>query len=247
MVCLKDKIVVVTGASSGIGKAVAELFARKGAKVVLAARRVEKLKIIRDDIKKFNKNCIYVKTDVTIEKEVKKLISETEKEFGRIDILVNNAGVGLKSGFLKIDYDWWRSVIDTNLNSVFLCSKEVSKSMIKKKVKGHIITVSSLAAKINIPGYSGYCCSKHAVTSFMNTIKWELIKNRIKVSTIHPYKVNTEFFNYYKKQPGRSQMLSPYDLGDFVVALATRNPVKIIGVVILNFFKRIYYAIRYAF
>ncbi|RKY07648.1 MAG: oxidoreductase, partial [Planctomycetota bacterium] len=102
MVDLTEKVVLVTGASSGIGKAAAVEFARKGASVVLAARRVEKLAELGDHILTFNENCIYVRTDVTSEEDVANLFDRAEEKFGRIDILINNAGRGLKSGLIDI-------------------------------------------------------------------------------------------------------------------------------------------------
>jgi len=245
MVCLQNKVVVITGASSGIGKATAVEFAKKGAKVVLAARRIEKLKELEEYISKFNKNCIHVKTDVTQEKDVINLFKETENKFGKIDILINNVGKGLKSKFHHITCDDWISTVHTNLTSVFLCTKEASNLMMNKKIKGHIITISSLAGIFNIPGYSGYCCSKHAVSSFKSSIKWELRKHGIKTSTIHPYKVDTEFFDIYEKRPSRAQMLSPRDIAHYLIALSERNIFKITYVRSLNIFKRLYYLIRH--
>lgn len=245
MVFLKNKVVVITGASSGIGRAAAIEFAKKGAKVVLAARRIKKLEELQKLISSSNKNCIFVKTDVTKEEDVVKLFKETKRKFKKVDILINNVGKGLKCQFNHISYEDWVSTIDTNLNSVFLCTKEASNLMISKKIKGHIITISSLAGIFNIPGYSGYCCSKHAVSSFKSSIRWELWKYGIKVSTLHPYKVDTEFFNKYKKEPNRAQMLSPVNIADYLVALAERNIFKMIYVRTLNVIRRIYFLTRY--
>ncbi|MFH1641786.1 MAG: SDR family oxidoreductase [Nanoarchaeota archaeon] len=242
---MKNKVVVITGASSGIGKAAAIEFAEKGAKVVLAARRLEKLQELHNFISTFNKNCMPIRTDVTQEKDVINLFKETEKKFGRVDILINNVGKGLKSKFHLISCDEWISTIHTNLTNVFLCTKQASKMMMREKIKGHIITISSLAGLFNIPGYSGYCCTKHAVTSFKSSIKWELRQHGIKVSTIHPYKVDTEFFDAYNKKPNRAEMLSPKDVAHFLVAIAERNILKITYVRIINIFKRIYYLIRH--
>ncbi|MBW2993084.1 SDR family oxidoreductase [Candidatus Woesearchaeota archaeon] len=246
MVILKDKVIVITGASSGMGKAAAIEFAGKGAKIVLAARRTEKLKELRKFINTFNKNCIYVKTDATIEKEVENLFNKTEEKFGRIDLLVNCVGRGLKSKVVDISYDDWTSVLHSNLTSVFLCSKEAAKRMIKKNIKGHVITVSSIAGLFSTPNYSAYCASKRGVTGFKKSFKWEMRKHSIKSSTIHPFRVNTEFFNAYGKRPGRSQMLSPKDVADYIVAIAQRSIPKRICIRTLNVFKRVYYAVKYS-
>ena len=245
MTYLKNKVVVITGASSGIGEAAAIEFAKKGAKIVLMARRVEKLKKLESFILEFNKNCIYVEADITKELDVIKLFKITMEKFGSVDVLINNAGKGLKAKFNDITCEDWISTVHTNLTSVFLCTKEASNLMIKGGIKGHIITISSLAGLFNIPGYSGYCSTKHAVTSFKNSIKWELRKHKIKTTTVHPYKVDTEFFDSYEKRPGRAQMLTPKDIAQYLVAIAERNIFKKWFFRITNMFKRVYYLLRY--
>lgn len=244
MPSLKNKVVVITGASSGIGKAAAIEFAKKGAVVVLAARRTEKLKELKEFIRSFNENCMCIETDVTKEEEVIALFSETENKFGRIDILVNSAGRGLKSEVFDISYDDWLSVIHTNLTGVFLCTREAVRKMKQKKIKGHIITVSSIAGLFGAPTYAAYCASKHGTTGFMRSLKWELRKYGIKVSTIYPARVDTEFFDIYKKRPHRRQMLPAEDVANYLVAVASRSPVKILSVRIFNIFKRTYYFVR---
>ncbi|MHC4659226.1 MAG: SDR family oxidoreductase [Planctomycetota bacterium] len=244
MATLKNKVVVITGASSGIGKAAAIEFAKKGAIVVLAARRTEKLQELNEHISSFNANCICIRTDVTKEEEVIELFDETENKFGRIDILINNAGRGLKSEVCDISCDDWLSVIHTNLTGIFLCTREAVKRMKQKEIKGHIITVSSIAGLFGAPAYAAYCASKHGATGFMRSLKWEVRKYAIKVSTIYPARVDTDFFDIYKKRPHRRQMLSAEDIADYLVAIASRSPAKIIGVRILNIFKRIYYFVR---
>jgi len=245
MVTLKNKVVIITGASSGIGKATAIHFAKKGAKIVICARREERLKELKNYITKFNPNCIYLKTDVTKEKEVINLLNEAEKSFGKVHILINNVGKGLKSNICDISCDDWISTINTNLTSVFLCTRETVKRMLNKKIKGHIITVSSIAGLYGAPTYAAYCASKHGVTGFKRSIKWELRKHGIKISTIHPARVDTEFFNIYKKRPHRSQMLSPNDVADFIIAIAERSILKMIYIRTLNIFKRFYYFFRH--
>ncbi len=219
---LKDKVVIVTGASSGIGRAASIAFAREGAKIVMAARREQELLKIKTYIKKFNKNCIIQKTDVTSETDIKKLFKAAINRFGTIDIVVNNAGRGLPAKINNITFDAWSDIIHTNLTSVFLCTREAIKHMISKKSKkkGHIITVSSVAGLYGAPGFSAYCASKHGVTGFQRSAKLELWKKGIKVSTIFPARVQTEFFNNYAKQPARSQMLSAKDIGNYIVTVA---------------------------
>jgi NAD(P)-dependent dehydrogenase (short-subunit alcohol dehydrogenase family) len=242
MVSLQGKVVVITGASSGIGKAAAIAFAEKGSKVVMAARRKEKL----DELaKSIDGICLAVKADVTKEEDVKELFSVAENSFGKVDVLVNNVGKGLKLAFYEISFEEWSSIYATNVDSVFMCTKEAAKLMMRKKVRGHIITVSSLAGIFNIPGCSSYCSSKHAVSSFKRSIRMELWKHGIKTSTIHPYKVDTEFFDSYAVRPRKAQMLLPMDVAAYMVALAERNHAKIASARIANVFKRTYYLLRY--
>lgn len=246
MASLKNKVIVITGASSGIGKATAIELAKSKAKLVLAARRVEKLNALEDYLKKFNGHVIHVPTDVSKSDDVRNLFNQAEKSFGQVDILINNAGRGLKANLCDTTDEDWDAVINSNLRGVFLCSREAAKRMIAKNIRGHIITVSSIAGLYGAPSYGAYCASKHGVTGFKRAIKWELRKHKIKVSTIHPARVNTEFFDLYKNRPSRSQMLSPRDIAQYIEAIASRSLIKRINIKILNIFKRIYYFIRYS-
>ena len=238
MVTLRDKVVIVTGASSGIGRAAAVEFARKNASVVLAARRLAKLQELQDEISSFNKECLAVKTDVTQEDQVVALFEQTRQRFGRLDILINNAGRGLRSAITAISWDDWQSVLHTNLTSVFLCAREALKFMIPQK-NGHIITVCSIAGLYGTPQYAAYCAAKHGVTGFQRSLKWESGKHGIKVSTIFPGRTDTEFFDVYPQRPKRSQMLSSQHLAAYLVCTAERRPFKRQGLRLLNIGRRI--------
>ncbi|MBE0535354.1 MAG: SDR family oxidoreductase [Phycisphaerae bacterium] len=239
MVDLSEKTVVITGASSGIGKAAASAFARKGAAVVLAARREDKLRDIQDAILAFNQKCIFVKTDVTDEAQVAALFDRAEERFGRVDILINNAGRGLKAEVADIALEEWQCVVDTNLTSVFLCTRQAVRRMKSHNIRGHIITVSSIAGLFGAPTYSAYCASKHGVTGFCRALRWELRKSGIRVSTIFPARVDTEFFDTYKHRPGKRQMLAAADIAAHLVAIATQSPAAVLRMRVINGFKRI--------
>ncbi len=246
MVSLRDKVVVITGASRGIGKATAITFAKAGANLVLVARREDKLKQLEGHLASFQARCISVQADVTREEDVTRIFDEAERVFGRVDILINNAGRGLEAELCDISYDEWLSVINTNLSSVFLCSREAVKLMIKKSTRGHIITVSSTSGLFGVPTYAAYCASKHGVTGFKRSIRWDLRKHRIKVSTIHPANVETEFFATLKTTPKRREMLTAQDIADHLAAIASRSTLRIIAVRLLLIAKRIYYIIKYS-
>ena len=238
MVTLTNKVVLITGASSGIGRASALEFARQGASVVLAARRLEKLQALESEIVSLGVSCLCTKTDVTLEDQVMNLFEETSKQFGRIDILVNNAGRGLKAEIPNITLQDWKNVLHTNLTSVFLCSREALKGMITQK-SGHIITICSIAGLYGTPNYAAYCAAKHGVTGFQRSLKWESRKHGIKVSTVFPGRVDTEFFDVYPERPARSQMLSAKDLASYIICIAEQRPLKRHGLRLLNFGKRI--------
>lgn len=238
MISLENKVVIVTGASSGIGKAAAVEFARKGASVILAARRLEKLRALCDEISTINKECMVVQTDVTSEQQVARLFEQTIERFGRIDILVNNAGRGLKAGVRDISLKGWHETLETNLTSVFLCSKEALNNMIPLK-SGHIITISSIAGLYGTAGYAAYCAAKHGVTGFQRSLLWEARKFGVKVSTVFPGRVDTEFFDIYPNRPPKGQMLSAKDIADYIITIAEQKPVKRHAIRALNIGKRI--------
>ena len=242
---LNHKVVLITGASSGIGRATTIAFANKGAKVALAARRSEKLREIQEDILSYGGECIYVTTDTTNEEEVKGLFYETENRIGTIEILVNCAGKGMQRYLRDTTHEEWLSVLGANLTSVFLCTREAEQRMIATKTRGHIITVSSIAGFYGAPKYSAYSASKHGVTGFQRSIKWELRKHGIKVSTVHPFRVDTEFFDAYEKRPHRGQMLSPEDIGSYIVAIASGSKLKRIFKMGSNLGKRIWNLSRF--
>ena len=247
MIDLKDAVVVITGASSGIGRAAAVAFARRGCKVVLAARRVKKLKELKEEIAALGRNCWYLQTDVSREKDVIRLFNEAERVYGRVDILINNAGRGLEAEVSDTTGDEWLSVINSNLTGVFLCTREAVKRMKGKAIKGHIITVSSTSGLFGVSAYSAYCAAKHGVTGFTRAVRRELRKHNIRVSTIHPANVDTSFFTTLKTTPPRREMLTAQDIAEHLVAIASRSSLAILAVRLLLVWKRVYYFTRYFF
>jgi len=247
MTSLKDKVVVITGASSGIGRAAALEFIRKGARVVLAARRLDKLQALCRELSPSGDRCLAVQTDVTQEADVEQLFRAAEEHFGRVDILVNNAGRGLKSPLIDTDMDEWLSVIHANLTSVYLCTRMAARSMVRDSVRGHIITVASIAGLFSVPGYAAYCASKRGVAGFQRAAKWELRKLGIKTSTIYPFRVDTEFFDIYPGRPSRRQMLSARDIARYITAIASRSWLLRAYVRLVLVLKRIYYLVRPSF
>jgi short-subunit dehydrogenase len=227
MVSLNNKTVLITGASSGLGRALALQLAKEKCNLVLSARRLEKLKEVEDEAKKINPDLksLIIRTDISEEKDVMNLFEKAIKKFDKVDVLINNAGRGLPAKIHEISKADWDSVIHTNLDGVFLSSREAVKHMLKNN-DGHIITVCSIAGLYGAPGFSAYCASKHAVAGFKRSLWLELRKKGIKVSTIYPARINTEFFKDYEKKPSAKEMVSADDIADYIVSIMKRHKVK---------------------
>lgn len=245
MFSFNDKVVVITGASSGIGEATALMFAEKGCCVVLAARRVEKLEAVKKKVISLGAVCLAVKVDVSQQKDVKHLFSVVEREFGHVDILVNNAGVGRNFDLVDTSLQDWKDTLDINVSGVFYCTQEAARLMKKKETLGHIITVSSVLGLIALPGRSAYCASKHAVTGFKRSVRGELKKDGIRVSLVHPAGIDTEILQGLGVERKRWKMLRSKDVAEYIVALASRNIFCIVFVRVLNIFRRVYFVVKY--
>ncbi|HVA96151.1 MAG TPA: SDR family oxidoreductase [Candidatus Acidoferrales bacterium] len=185
---VKDKVVIVTGASSGIGEATAKLFAQKGAKVVLAARSKNKLEKLAKDLP----NSLVVPTDMTNVKDIEALVQKTVKEFGRVDILINNAGRGYDAPVEEISADTFHQVFDLDLLGPVLAMQQVIPLM-RKQGNGVIVNISSGTALMVLPNMSGYASLKQALAKISLTAREELKKDKIKVIVVYPYITDTDF------------------------------------------------------
>lgn len=191
---LKNKVVIITGASSGIGKATAMKLAKEGASIVLCARSEDELNTLKDSIVKNGGKAMVVKTDVTKPSDFKKAISQTLDAYGSIDVLVNNAGLMPLSYVEKLKTDEWEKMVDVNIKGVFNGVAAVLPTMRKNK-GGHIINISSSAAHNYFPGGAVYCATKIAVKMFSEGLRKELApKYGIKVTSIEPGAVDTSLF-----------------------------------------------------
>ena len=213
----KDKIVLITGASSGIGKETAIQFAKKGANVILVARRKQKLEQIADDLKKFNISTLICECDVSDKLQVEKMSKLVLEKYGSIDILVNNAGFAIYGSVFDLTTEEIESQMATNYFGMIYCIKNFLPSMIQKK-SGHIVNVASVAASFGLPGIASYCASKFAMLGFSEGLKHELKGTGIGITVVSPIMVRTDFFDHpsFKKMP----KYSPLSLSDKTVAKA---------------------------
>ncbi|MBD8847284.1 SDR family oxidoreductase [Priestia megaterium] len=193
MSTIQDKVVIITGASSGIGEATAKELASKGAKLVLAARREDRLQQLQEKIKKNGGKAIYKVTDVTSHEQMEELAKFALTEFGKIDVLVNNAGIMPQAFLFKKKVDEWDKMIDVNIKGVLYAIAAVLPSMREQK-SGHIINLSSVAGHNIYPGGTVYCGTKHAVTAISEGLRQEEAMNgtNIRVTNVSPGAVSSE-------------------------------------------------------
>lgn len=199
---IKNKVVVITGASSGIGRATAEKLAQSGAKVVIGARREDRLKTIADE---FPANTVlYQQTDVTNRDSVASLVKLATDNFQRVDVLYNNAGLMPISKMAELKVTEWERMIDVNIKSVLYGIAAVLPIMIKQQ-SGQIITTDSVAGHIVHPGTAVYAGTKYAIQAIMDGLRQEQVDNHIKTTMISPGAVNTELFSTISDPKQRAQ------------------------------------------
>lgn len=189
-----NRITFITGASAGIGKACAEVFAREGFNLILTARRLEKLEELAETIRKdFNVEVKTIQMDVRSKAEVQEGWSKLPEEWKQVDLLINNAGLsqGLDPIFSG-DTDDWDRMIDTNIKGLLYVSRIIMPQM-KERQSGHIINIGSIAGKEVYPNGNVYCATKHAVDALNKAMRIDLLPYNIKVSALNPGAVETEF------------------------------------------------------
>ena len=186
----EDKVMIITGASSGIGLASAELFASCGARLVLAARSMDKLEALAASLPDPGK-VLCVKTDVSVEEDCRALVARAVERFGRIDILVNNAGVVDDAFLLMLSPESLDKSLNINVKGYFYCAQAATLKMFKAK-KGAIVNVSSVSSKMALPGQSVYAATKGAINSMTATLASELAPYGIRVNAIAPGFIATD-------------------------------------------------------
>jgi NAD(P)-dependent dehydrogenase (short-subunit alcohol dehydrogenase family) len=193
---LKDKVAIITGGGTGIGRAISFAFAKEGAAVVAAARTLPRLEAVVKEIKSKGGRAKAIQTDITDHEQVKQMVAQTISEFKQIDILVNNAARGTYNNADVVDMglDEWNDSLAINLTGTMLCAKEVLKYMIPRR-SGSIINVSSVAGLSGVPRESPYAASKWGVIGLSETLAIEAGKHNIRVNCICPGATRTEEFD----------------------------------------------------
>ncbi len=176
---MKDKVVIVTGASSGIGLSTAVEFAKLGAKVVLAARSADKLQSLELSLKSSGLEAFAVVTDVTKEEDCMNLVQNTIDKYGKLDILINNAGISMRALFRDVDISVLKRLFEVNFWGAVNCTKYALPYLITSR--GSVVGVSSVAGIVGLPGRTGYSASKYALHGFLETLRIENLKNGLHV------------------------------------------------------------------
>ncbi|PMC38405.1 beta-ketoacyl-ACP reductase [Bacillus sp. UMB0899] len=234
---LNNKVALVTGASRGIGKAIALDLAKNGASVAVNyAGNEAKANEVVDEIKASGGQAIAIKADVSNSEDVQQMIKEVIKEFGQLDILVNNAGITRDNLLMRMKDTEWDEVIDTNLKGVFLCTKAVTRQMMKQR-NGRIINITSVVGVSGNPGQANYVAAKAGVIGLTKTTAKELASRNITVNAVAPGFITTDMTDELNdeikadllKQIPLATLGEPSDIANAVTFLASEKSKYITG------------------
>ncbi|MBI2487522.1 MAG: SDR family oxidoreductase [Deltaproteobacteria bacterium] len=191
-----DKVVIITGASSGIGRATSLAFAREGASTVLVSRTAEKLEKVANEIRKLNPNVLIIPTDVSLQDSIRNMIEKVMAEYGRVDILVNNAGTAHVGPISHEKFvEDTKEMMAVDFYGTVYCTKAVLPIM-QRHGRGHIVNMSSVVGRKAFPHFAGYSVSMHAITAFSDALRQELHGSGIYVSIIHPALTQTAMLSH---------------------------------------------------
>ena len=227
MQAIEGKVTIVTGASKGIGRAIAVLFAQNKAKVVLAARNKKELEELAGQINKQGGEAFVVPADMSKEADIKNLLSRTVEQYGTVDIVINNAGLGIWAPVAEMKTEDFDTTFGVNVRGVFLMCREAIPHFVKKG-GGQIINIASVAAKSANANLAAYCASKAALVMFSESLALEVRNRNIKVTCVSPGSVASEFSGEFPKErptnrPGLVK-LTCEEVAEACLMVATQNP-----------------------
>ena len=227
----KNKVIVITGASSGIGEASAIKFAKKNAKIVLVARRKEKLLQLQKKLAKFTDSTLVCQCDVSNKTQVKEMTDIVLDTFGRIDVLINNAGFVIYGKVSELSIEEIESQMETNYFGMIYCTKNFLPHMIEEG-KGHIVNVASVGASFGVPGVASYCATKFAMLGFSEGLKHELSGTGVDLTVVSPIMVDTPLFDHpsFENFSKRSTLitLSPNTVANAILKAANSSRLEIV-------------------
>ena len=202
---MQNKVVIITGASSGIGKALAYKYASKGFNLVIASRRIELLNDIKESIK--NVEVLAVETDVTIESDCRNLIDKAIEKFGKIDILINNAGISMRAATTEVKTEVLRRVMDVNYWGTVYCTRYALSHLLESK--GSLVGIISIGGYVGLPARSGYSASKFAMRGFLDSVRVEHRRSGLHVLVAAPGFTSSEIRKYALTANGKQQGETP--------------------------------------
>ena len=181
---MKNKIVLITGATSGIGKALAFEFGKQGSQVAITGRREKELQEVKQQLENKGISCLAITGDVSIEADAKQMVEQTVKHFGALDILINNAGISMRALFQDLDIEVFKKVMDINFYGTVYCTKYALPHILQ--TKGSIVGISSINGRRATPARSAYSASKYAMEGFLESIRMEVMKKGVHVLSVCP-------------------------------------------------------------
>ena len=232
---MKNKVVIITGASSGIGKACASEFFKRGANLVLVARNESKLIELKNSIVNLGGSAIYIVADVSIELDCSKMISKVVNHYGRIDILINNAGISMRALFLNLDLRDFKKVMNINFYGTVYVTKYALKYILA--TKGSIVGVSSIAGHKGLPARTAYSASKFAMTGFLEALRIENLKKGLHVliaspgftaSSIRQNALNSSGENQKESPRDEKKMMSAEEVAEHIVVAILKRRNKLV-------------------
>lgn len=229
----RNRVAIVTGASSGIGRSVVHALAAHGMRVVVAARRADRLVALQEELQSAGHDVLSVPTDMRDEHDILALFRRTRDRWGGVDVLINNAGLGHAAPLMSADSALWREMIDVNILGLCICTREAVQDMQRRGVDGHVIHVSSMAAHRVPPGSGVYSATKFGVRALTEALRQELrdAKSPIRVTSISPGFVETEFAQVYhgseeagRRTYSRFKVLEAQDVAGAVTYALSQPP-----------------------